>query len=137
MGRRTGVNEIVVDQVIGPGPNARHERYRFEPDIRWQHAKIADHYYATGGTSTYLGDWHSHPGAIHGRLSSIDRKALRIINSEPEAQCPEPLMVILWGKPEAWKIAVWQGRLRARSFLWGALEVTSLDVREEEGDAPK
>lgn len=101
MGRRTGINEIVVDQVIGPGPNARHERYRFEPDIHWQHAQIADHYYATGGTSTYLGGWHSHPEATHGRLSSIDRKALRTIISEPEAQCPKPLMVIFLGKPRS------------------------------------
>lgn len=129
MGRRTGANEIVVvDQVIGPGPNARHERYRFEPDIHWQHAQIADHYYATGGTSTYLGDWHSHPEATHGRLSSIDRKALRTIITEPEAQCPEPLMVIFWGRPEAWTVAAWQGRLRPKSFLWSSLEVVSLEV---------
>ena len=130
MGHRTDVNEIVVDQVIGPGPNARHERYRFEPDINWQHAKIADRYYATGGTSTYLGGWHSHPEATHGRLISIDRKALRIIISEPEAQCSEPLMVIFWGRPDAWAVAAWQGRLRHKSFLWGSLEVVSLDVRE-------
>lgn len=128
MGRRRHASEIVVDQVIGPGPSSRHERYRFEPNLEWQHARIAESYDASNGASTYLGDWHSHPGATHGRLSSLDRGALRAIISAPEAQCPEPLMVIFWGKPGDWTMAAWQAQLRRWPILWSALDVIPLNV---------
>lgn len=108
MGRRMTEDKWLIDEVIGPGPLARHSRFRFSPDIDYQHAEIAARYRATDGASTYIGDWHSHPGARHGGLSYLDRKALRRVMDEPSAQCPEPLMMILWGEPNEWSVSAWQ-----------------------------
>ncbi|MET3654421.1 hypothetical protein [Dyella japonica] len=58
MGRQQGKNFWQVDHVIGPGQNAVHGRFRFIPDLPWQHEQIAKRFYETNGQSTYLGDWH-------------------------------------------------------------------------------
>jgi len=128
MGRQRGQREICIDEIVGPGPNARHERYSFEPDLEWQRARIAERYARTGGKSTYLGDWHSHPEAGHGGLSNTDRTALKTIIRAPEAQCPKPLMMIFWGAPDAWSLSAWQARLRQRRVFGARLEVLPLEV---------
>lgn len=133
MGCQQEASEIWVDEVIGPGPEARHERYSFEPDLSWQRARIAEHYAATGGRSTYLGDWHSHPTARHGRLSNTDRKALKTIIRAPEARCRTPLMIIFWGVPEDWSISGWQASLRPTRALGARLEVVALDLHRLAG----
>lgn len=130
MGQQRPQGEICVDEVVGPGPNARHQRYSFEPDLDWQRARIAERYARTGGKSTYLGDWHSHPGASHGGLSNTDRKALKTIIRAPEAQCPRPLMIIFWGAPDAWFLSAWQARLNQRRVFGARLEVLPLKVHK-------
>lgn len=119
MGRRIGPNEWLVDHVIGPGPRATHQRYRFSPDLDWQHEQIAAWFHATNGQSTYLGDWHSHPGARHGRLSYVDRAACRTILRSPASQCDRVLMAIVWGSPEGWDLDVWACELGV-GWIWGA-----------------
>lgn len=121
MGARIDNDHWRVDHVVGPGPAARHSRYRFSPDLPWQHDRIAERFHATGGASTYLGDWHSHPGARHGRLSHVDERALGAIIDSEAAQCPAPLMMILWGGPDAWQCAMWRARLEAT--WWGGTRV--------------
>ena len=110
-------HKTIVDEVIGPGPNARQDRYRFEPDLVWQHARIAERYISTNGLSTYLGDWHSHPYASDGELSSIDRLALRTISKSSDAQCPEPIMLIFWGSPKKWSLSAWRMITRTRRLV--------------------
>lgn len=114
MGERLGPDRWKIDHIIGPGPGARHERYRFTPDPVWQHEQIAERFELTGGRSTYLGDWHSHPGARHGRLSYIDRGAARTILRSPDSQCSRVLMTIVWGQPGDWGMAVWACELGGR-----------------------
>lgn len=118
MGQQIGEHEWIVDHIVGPGPNAVHGRYRFSPDLPWQHEQIADRFSQTNGRSTYLGDWHSHPRAIHGQLSGKDRKALKRIITTPEAQCESPLMMILWSGAPKWHVSVWNACLM-RGYLWG------------------
>lgn len=118
MGERLGPDSWRIDHVIGPGPGARHDRYRFAPDPTWQHERIAERFQATEGRSTYLGDWHSHPEARHGRLSYIDRGAARTILRSPDSQCDRLLMAIVWGRPDDWDMDVWACEL-GRGWLWG------------------
>jgi integrative and conjugative element protein (TIGR02256 family) len=120
MGRRVGRHEWLVDQVVGPGPSAHHSRYRFSPDLDYQREQIAQRFIETQGQSTYLGDWHSHPQARHGRLSYLDRHVLGKIMDTPEAQRPTPLMMILWGTPAAWSPTIWRalGGLRGLFSPW-------------------
>ena len=128
MGRRISESEAVVDHIIGPGPLALHGRYRFTPDLAWQHQQIAERHHATGGRSTYLGDWHSHPAAHNGALSWLDTQARQKIIQAPEAQCERPLMAIFWGTPKAWTLTVWQARLRPRRLLGPKVELQKCQV---------
>lgn len=99
---------------IGPGPEAVHEPYRFEPDGAWQEGEIATAYEESGRIATYLGDWHSHPGGSS-RPSGLDRATARKIARSSGARCPHPLMVILAGGQPQWGIAAHRfGRLRLR-----------------------
>lgn len=119
----------VVTVMIGPGPDAVHERHAFEPDQAWQLEQIANHYQASGRQETYLGDWHSHPYAPGGRLSWTDRGVLRRIIQSPEARCAEPFMAVIWGETGAWQPEIWNACLRKRLLLWDRLIVEPAELK--------
>lgn len=107
------VNEewAVVEALIPAGPNARRSRQGFLPDQAWQLAQIAECYECSGRRTTYLGDWHSHPGALSGALSRKDLQVLRRIIKAPGARCPQPIMTVLWGLHKEWTLVTWRGAL--------------------------
>jgi integrative and conjugative element protein (TIGR02256 family) len=86
--------DVIVEDIIGPGPNAAHRRTAFEPDSRWQDEQLADRYEASGRTLEYLGDWHTHPVGVP-EPSSRDRQTLSVIASFAPARCKQPIMTIL------------------------------------------
>jgi len=47
--------EVVVTDVIGPGPHAKHRRLRFRPDYDYQQAQLDRHFAQTQGREFYLG----------------------------------------------------------------------------------
>lgn len=102
---------------IGPGPGARHEPHRFEPDSPWQTARLAKAYSDTERLAAYLGDWHSHP---HGtsKPSSLDRGTARRIARTKTARCPHPMIAILYGLPRQWRLSIY------RSDRWRLRPVT-------------
>lgn len=105
---------IEVIKQIGPGPDARHEPHRFEPDGEWQAGVIATDYERSGRIITYLGDWHSHPRGGR-KPSDLDRSTARKIACSPEARAPHPLIVILYGGPKDWDLSAYRrGRRRLR-----------------------
>lgn len=84
---------VVVRQLVGPGPAAVHEPRRFEPDHEWQAAQVAEHW-ARDQSLEYLGDWHTHPrGSVD--PSPLDRATLRVISAFPDANQPNPVMLIV------------------------------------------
>jgi integrative and conjugative element protein (TIGR02256 family) len=99
--------QIQIALQIGPGPNATHKPFRFEPDSAWQERQIAEAYESSGRILSYLGDWHSHPGG-GGTPSGIDRATAREISRFKEARLPHPLILILYGQPEEWEIAAYR-----------------------------
>lgn len=84
---------MVVTHVVGPGPQALHQRHRFEPDTDWQANGVARIWAAHPGTE-YLGDWHTHPGGKP-RPSTLDRETLEEIAAYPAARQSRPAMLIL------------------------------------------
>jgi integrative and conjugative element protein (TIGR02256 family) len=100
---------IRVTAQIGPGPKAKHEPFRFEPDAGWQERRIAELYEESGRVITYLGDWHSHPRGDR-VPSSIDRYTAREIARCAAARLPHPLIMILHGKPETWRHVAYRRR---------------------------
>lgn len=114
MGYWHGVDCAVVTGVIGPGVAAIHKPHSFEPDLNWQRSVIAEHYERSGRRETYLGDWHTHPGAITAVLSRADRRAPRRIIAAPKAWLRTPLMAVFFvGDPE-WGLSVSRASLDER-----------------------
>lgn len=100
-------SDVVITHVVGPGAGALHTPTRFVPDQDAHLRQIAAIYFQSDRVSTYLGDWHSHPGG-RGLLSASDRRTLRRIASTPTARIECPLMGIVAGdEEEEWHLTVW------------------------------
>lgn len=98
-------DEVVITDVVGPGPAAVHTAQTFHPDATYQEHEIARIYAASDRHITYLGDWHTHPRA-GAYLSRRDRQTLQRIAKHAEARAPIPLMAVLAGG-DPWTLGVW------------------------------
>jgi integrative and conjugative element protein (TIGR02256 family) len=116
MGYWPSESTVVITQVIGPGSNARHARYAFDPDLDFHDREIERVYTESERISTYLGDWHTHPHGGNG-TSQRDRKTLLNIACAPEARAPKPLMAILSIRRDC-ALAVWHWE--GKHFLWNS-----------------
>jgi integrative and conjugative element protein (TIGR02256 family) len=121
MGYWADRSTVVIRDVIGPGPNAKHSRHSFYPDAEYHDREIERIYTASDRLHTYLGDWHTHPNGS-ARTSRKDRKTLSAIASDPGARAPRPIMAILAGNKD-WKLVVWSWE--AKAFLWSAKVVAA------------
>lgn len=121
--------EVVIMQVIGPGPGAVHKAHGFIPDYAYQEQRIAEHYQASASRHTYLGDWHTHPDTPKTRLSWRDRQTLRRIASCKEARSPTPLMAIFAGAPGNWTTTIWKACLRRYGNLLLGPKAIALSVQ--------
>lgn len=90
---RAHETDVQVEHVIGPGPGATHERYRFTPDAAWQANEVAD-LWSADNTVAYLGDWHTHPEGTT-RLSDLDAQTARDIAASQAARQPTPVMMVV------------------------------------------
>jgi integrative and conjugative element protein (TIGR02256 family) len=122
LGWRASTAEVVVTDVVGPGPAAEHHGIWFRPDADWQQEQIDARYSQSGRTVTYLGDWHTHPNG-GAALSRKDLRTLRRIARHTAARTPQPVMAVLAGGPE-WRLVVRQPR-RPQSRLTQSLAVTT------------
>lgn len=120
-------SEVVITEVIGPGPAATHRPGSFTPDAGYQEAEIARHYQGSGRLHTYLGDWHTHPGGS-ARLSRRDRRTISKIARAAAARAPVLLMGILGGW-SSWQLAIWRGSIVRTKLLYSRLRVDSLEVQ--------
>lgn len=102
LGYEADNGEAVVTTIIGPGPAAKHRRYGFVPDAKFQQAALEECFFITNGRETYLGDWHTHPRGTC-ELSLLDRRTLARIAETPTSRTRHPIMAILAGVPGNWK----------------------------------
>jgi integrative and conjugative element protein (TIGR02256 family) len=114
IGYYSGINELVVTNVIGPGLKATHSKSYFKPDADWQELEIERLYNESGRRNTYLGDWHTHTLACTG-LSWRDKKTLRRISKYKPSRIKSPIMGIM-SLHDDWELVVWQLKT-IRSFL--------------------
>jgi integrative and conjugative element protein (TIGR02256 family) len=105
LGRRTEDGARLVTYAIDAGDQARRTRTSFEPDYRWQQARMLEVYDRLSDLE-YLGDWHSHPG---GRAfpSRTDVTLLASIRAATMARCPDPVIVILGGRRQ-WRFRAFE-----------------------------
>jgi integrative and conjugative element protein (TIGR02256 family) len=116
--------ESVVKNIIGPGPKARHGKFRFVPDGEYQQSALEDIFLKTEGKETYLGDWHTHPKGGN-TPSYIDKMTLAKIAHEPASGTKNPIMAILGDGNPIWKIRIVQF-LSARGLLLKRYVITEL-----------
>lgn len=103
IGYIASTGEPVVTSIIGPGPNAKHRRFKFTPDGPYQQSMLEAHFRETDGHETYIGDWHTHPRGAP-TLSYLDKCTLARIAKEPRSQTSQPVMMILGGGEAEWNL---------------------------------
>lgn len=117
--------EVVVTEIIGPGPNAIHGRFRFLPDADYQQEKLTAHHIQTNGVESYLGDWHTHPRG-EPLPSRLDKKTLAKIADTPSSGIEKPVMAILGCREKEWQIKAYRFAGSTRRFLLSTYELTTL-----------
>lgn len=94
--------DVVVQDTVGPGPKAIHDRFHFAPDHDWQCQQLDALYERSSGVSVYLGDWHTHPNG-RPKMSWMDKRTLARIAVSPPARCTNPVMLIGGGGDQEWR----------------------------------
>ena len=125
-------DQVVITNVVGPGPNAKHRRRTYKPDYSFHRKEISRIFHESEGLCTYLGDWHSHPNAP-AYLSFLDKRALRNISRFPDNYIDRPIMLVLGniqGDSFAeWNPAVWRISPLSQFFLWFKWEYIPLEIK--------
>jgi integrative and conjugative element protein (TIGR02256 family) len=98
-------DEKVVTQISVAGPKAKHNRYSYTPDHKFDEKQIARIYQESKRTEVYLGDWHSHPGA-GAYLSEKDKATLQRIARYKKARIVKPIMIIMGTMP--YELKAWE-----------------------------
>jgi integrative and conjugative element protein (TIGR02256 family) len=84
---------IRITHASGPGPKAVHERTKFKKDVEFCQAFLDNLYEASGQTTVYVGEWHSHPESDN-TPSSLDIRSLTEIGFQKEYLTVNPAMII-------------------------------------------
>lgn len=114
VGYEADTGDVVVREVIGPGPLATHSPTRFQPDSQYQQLQLEKKFAQSGGVNTYLGDWHTHPGGISG-LSPTDRRTLaRIADKEHDCTNTPTMVILADGQGSRWLV----GAHRVVKRMW-------------------
>lgn len=89
-------------QITQPPKKSKQEKYNFHRsceglkevlDVAWSN----DQY--------YLGEWHYHPDGFE-NPSSIDIKQMIALAKNSKLKCPEPILIIIGGSRENWRVFV-------------------------------
>ncbi len=126
IGYIASTGEPVVTSIIGPGPKAKHRRFKFTPDGPYQQAMLETHFSATEERETYLGDWHTHPKGAP-TLSYLDKCTLARIAKEPRSQISQPVMIILGGSEGEWCLNAVRFHSSEWKLLFNIHHTTSLE----------
>lgn len=120
--------EVVITEVIGPGPEAVHGKWYFFPNASWQSTQIARIYSTSARLITYLGDWHSHPTA-NSSLSLIDKWTMMRIGQHKSARVKVPLMGIMHSLTD-WRLTLYGRKNRGVHNLHLKEKYTCFDIKQ-------
>jgi len=119
-------SDTIVELAFGPGPRARHRPRSLIPDQIATQTAITEVHDKSRGASSYLGEWHTHPGGP--ALPSLrDTLSVRAIAEDPGVDFSAAVMLIV-------PTAVLRRRVRVKdpaAFRWCAAagETVALDLR--------
>lgn len=93
----------MVTSVSGAPHDSRAGRTWFQRGVRGLKRLLEQAW--TNEESHYIGEWHFHPGG-QPAPSGTDRQQLEEIARSPIFRCPEPILLIVGGRPpEAWEVS--------------------------------
>lgn len=108
-----------VTVVSPPPPDSRASGWSFERGVRGLTSWLAD-LWSSPTQRYYLGEWHFHPHASP-EASRDDRRRMVGISANKGYRCPEPLLLILGGDPNA--------RWEARAYVFPAAQPEASELR--------
>lgn len=115
----------VITHVSGPGPNARHGLYTFEPDSSFAQRHLNKIYRESAGRFSYIGDWHTHPlGSLV--PSESDSATTFGVAADPTYRAPRPILLLFRNK-------LFSPSCEARALIYLLNEETYLDAMLEIG----
>jgi len=88
--------DVVITNVIGPGPRAIHMRTRFVADRKFHDDALEELWQRSNRTIRYVGDWHSHPDGAPG-LSSVDKAFMKHALRSRHSYLRYSLVAIVYG----------------------------------------
>ena len=91
-----GLDVATITLISGPPPDSKAGRTWFMRGTKGL-KKLMDKCFKNAGTF-YLGEWHFHPFASP-TPSGQDIRQMKEISADLKYNCPEPIMMILGGKP--------------------------------------
>jgi integrative and conjugative element protein (TIGR02256 family) len=94
---------VVSEVTRAPTDSTRGPRW-FDRGIAGLSQKLRSSWHRTG--TFYLGEWHYHPGG-NPTPSSVDATQMQNISSSRAYSCPEPILLIVGGGPQAWSTAAY------------------------------
>ena len=89
-------------QITPPPKNSRHAKYNFWRSSRGLKGTL-DTAWKDG--QYYLGEWHYHPNAP-ADPSNTDIKQMITLSNNKKLKCPEPILIIIGGNSNNWKISI-------------------------------
>jgi len=129
-------NQVVVTDMVGPGPKAIHRKWTFRPDYDFHREESVRIYNESAGIITYLGDWHSHPSDA-AYMSFLDKRALRNIARFKSNYIDCPIMLILGRNSRKnsteWAAGVWRITLKSHKFPRTDWDFTPLEITLYDG----
>lgn len=97
-----GLNQAVVTLVTSAPADSQSARTWFRRGIEGLQALVQQRWGERGEFD--LGEWHLHPNAAPSP-SGQDVKQMLEIASDPKRRCPEPILLIIGGRPGAWSFS--------------------------------
>jgi integrative and conjugative element protein (TIGR02256 family) len=94
LGYKDIYSNMVITNLISAGPNAIYKKRSFVPDGEYQQSELSNIYISSKRTTTYLGDWHSHP-YDHSYMSWRDRKTIKKIAKTESTRESNPIFIII------------------------------------------
>jgi len=123
--------DIVITDIVGPGPKAVHRRTSYSPDYKYHREEVGKIYDRSQGTTSFLGDWHTHPGSgLY--LSERDKKALRNIANYPKNFINSPIMIVasepILNEARNWQLKAWRIKLCEKRLFWKKWAYVPLEI---------
>lgn len=94
----------IITRVAGPPPDSERGVSWFFRGVKGLQRRLQQLW--SKESSYYLGEWHLHPG--HSAVpSKADIRQMKRISQDESYKCPEPLLMLVGGRPEAWQLGVY------------------------------